>query len=86
MITQPNDFNCALVYRALVAGSLREALRTAAKQLDRGREKIKFTARVDLTRRLHAFSLNSSIVQILKDSVNTGSYLNPAEQSETKEP
>lgn len=83
MIVQIDDFSRALVYRALVAGSIREALKTAAKQLDAGKEKIKFSARVDLTRRLHVFSSNSPIVQILKDSVKPGSYLVPIEQSES---
>lgn len=68
-ITQVDDFSRALVYRVLVAGSIREALRTAAKQLDSGKEKIKFTARVDLTRRLKFLSPGSPMVQILKESV-----------------
>ena len=65
LITQVDDFSRALVYRVLVAGSIREALRTAAKQLDSGKEKIKFTARVDLTRRLKFLSPGS----LLKESV-----------------
>lgn len=81
MITQPDDFNCALVYRVIVAGSIREALRTAAKQLDAGKEKIKFTARVDLTRRLRFLSPDSPMVQILKDSVKTESFPVLIEQS-----
>lgn len=69
LITQVDDFSRALVYRVLVAGSIREALRTDAKQLDSGKEKIKFTARVDLTRRLKFLSPGSPMVQILKESV-----------------
>ncbi|WP_418941805.1 hypothetical protein [Parasutterella excrementihominis] len=78
-ITQVDDFSRALVYRVLVAGSIREALRTAAKQLDSGKEKIKFTARVDLTRRLKFLSPNSPMVQILKESVKPEVFPVPIE-------
>ena len=79
MITQVDDFSRALVYRVLVAGSIREALRTVAKQLDSGKEKIKFTARVDLTRRLKFLSPNSPMVQILKESVKSEAFPVPIE-------
>lgn len=78
-ITQVDDFSRALVYRVLVAGSIREALRTAAKQLDSGKEKIKFTARVDLTRRLKFLSPGSPMVQILKESVKSEALPVPIE-------
>lgn len=78
-ITQVDDFSRALVYRVLVAGSIREALRTAAKQLDSGKEKIKFTARVDLTRRLKFLSPGSPMVQILKESVKPEVFPVPIE-------
>lgn len=77
LITQVDDFSRALVYRILVAGSIREALRTA---LDSGKEKIKFTARVDLTRRLKFLSPGSPMVQILKESVKPESFPVPIEQ------
>ena len=80
MIVQIDDFSRALVYRVLVAGSIREALRTAAKQLDSGKEKIKFTARVDLTRRLKFLSPGSPMVQILKESVKPEVFPVPIEQ------
>lgn len=80
LITQVDDFSRALVYRVLVAGSIREALRTAAKQLDSGKEKIKFTARVDLTRRLKFLSPGSPMVQILKESVKPEVFPVPIEQ------
>ena len=79
LITQVDDFSRALVYRILVAGSIREALRTAAKQLDSGKEKIKFTARVDLTRRLKFLSPGSPMVQILKESVKSEALPVPIE-------
>ena len=79
LITQVDDFSRALVYRVLVAGSIREALRTAAKQLDSGKEKIKFTARVDLTRRLKFLSPGSPMVQILKESVKSEVFSVPIE-------
>lgn len=78
-ITQVDDFSRALVYRVLVAGSIREALRTAAKQLDSGKEKIKFTARVDLTRRLKFLSPGSPMVQILKESIKPEVFPVPIE-------
>lgn len=78
-ITQVDDFSRALVYRVLVAGSIREALRTAAKQLDSGKEKIKFTARVDLTRRLKFLSPGSPMVQILKESAKPEVFPVPIE-------
>lgn len=80
LITQVDDFSRALVYRVLVAGSIREALRIAAKQLDSGKEKIKFTARVDLTRRLKFLSPGSPMIQILKESVKPEVFPVPIEQ------
>ena len=52
MTVDVTDFSAALVYRCLVAGSLRLALKTAAKVLDAGKESIKQRLKVDLSRNL----------------------------------
>ena len=52
MTVDITDFSAALVYRCLVAGSLRLALKTAAKALDAGKESIKQRLKVDLSRNL----------------------------------
>lgn len=52
MTVDITDFSAALVYRCLVAGSLRLALKTAARVLDTGRESIKQRLKVDLNRNL----------------------------------
>lgn len=52
MTVDVTDFSAALVYRCLVAGSLRLALKTAAKALDAGKESIKQRLKVDLNRNL----------------------------------
>lgn len=52
MTVDVTDFSAALVYRCLVAGSLRLALKTAAKVLDVGKESIKQRLKVDLNRNL----------------------------------
>lgn len=52
MTVNVSDFSAALVYRCLVAGSLRLALKAAAKVLDTGRESIKQRLKVDLNRNL----------------------------------
>lgn len=52
MTVDVTDFSAALVYRCLVAGSLRLALRTAARVLDNGRKSIKQRLKVDLNRNL----------------------------------
>lgn len=54
MTVNVTDFSAALVYRCLVAGSLRLALKAAARVLDAGRESIKQRLRVDLNRNLKA--------------------------------
>ena len=48
MTVDITDFSAALVYRCLVAGSLRLALKTAARVLDTGKESIKQRLKVDL--------------------------------------
>lgn len=52
MTVDITDFSAALVYRCLVAGSLRLALKTAAKVLDAGKDSIKQRLKVDLNRNL----------------------------------
>ena len=52
MTVDVTDFSAALVYRCLVAGSLRLALKTAASVLDAGKESIKQRLKVDLSRNL----------------------------------
>lgn len=52
MTVDITDFSAALVYRCLVAGSLRLALKTAARVLDAGKEAIKQRLKVDLNRNL----------------------------------
>ena len=52
MTVDVTDFSAALVYRCLVAGSLRLALKTAARVLDTGKESIKQRLKVDLNRNL----------------------------------
>lgn len=52
MTVDITDFSAALVYRCLVAGSLRLALKTAARVLDAGKESIKQRLKVDLNRNL----------------------------------
>jgi hypothetical protein len=52
MTVNVSDFSAALVYRCLVAGSLRLALKTAARVLDAGKESIKQRLKVDLNRNL----------------------------------
>lgn len=52
MTVDITDFSAALVYRCLVAGSLRLALKTAARVLDAGKESIKQRLKVDLSRNL----------------------------------
>lgn len=52
MTVDVTDFSAALVYRCLVAGSLRLALKAAAKVLDAGKESIKQRLKVDLNRNL----------------------------------
>ena len=52
MTVDVTDFSAALVYRCLVAGSLRLALKTAARVLDTGKESIKQSLKVDLNRNL----------------------------------
>lgn len=52
MTVNVTDFSAALVYRCLVAGTLRLALKTAARVLDTGRESIKQRLKVDLNRNL----------------------------------
>lgn len=54
MTVNVTDFSAALVYRCLVAGSLRLALKAAARVLDAGRESLKQRLRVDLNRNLKA--------------------------------
>lgn len=54
MTVDITDFSAALVYRCLVAGSLRLALKAAARVLDNGRESIKQRLKVDLNRNLKA--------------------------------
>lgn len=54
MTVDITDFSAALVYRCLVAGSLRLALKTAARVLDAGKESIKQRLKVDLNRNLKA--------------------------------
>ncbi len=52
MTAQVTDSARGLVFRALVAGSIREMLRVAARRLDSGAtEKIKFSGLIDLDRR-----------------------------------
>lgn len=52
MTVNVTDFSVALVYRCLVAGSLRLALKVAARVLDAGKESIKQRLKVDLNRNL----------------------------------
>lgn len=52
MTVDVTDFSAALVYRCLVAGSLRLALKTAARVLDAGKVSIKQRLKVDLNRNL----------------------------------
>lgn len=52
MTVNVTDFSAALVFRCLVAGSLRLALKAAAKVLDAGKESIKQRLKVDLNRNL----------------------------------
>lgn len=52
MTVDVTDFSAALVYRCLVAGSLRLALKTAARVLDSGVTEIKQRLKVDLNRNL----------------------------------
>lgn len=52
MTVDITDFSAALVYRCLVAGSLRLALKAAARVLDAGKESIKQRLKVDLNRNL----------------------------------
>ena len=52
MTVDVTDFSAALVYRCLVAGSLRLALKAAARVLDAGKESIKQRLKVDLSRNL----------------------------------
>lgn len=52
MTVDITDFSAALVYRCLVAGSLRLALKTAARVLDAGKDSIKQRLKVDLNRNL----------------------------------
>ena len=52
MTVDITDFSAALVYRCLVAGSLRLALKAAARVLDAGKESIKQRLKVDLSRNL----------------------------------
>lgn len=52
MTVDVTDFSAALVYRCLVAGSLRLALKAAARVLDAGKESIKQRLKVDLNRNL----------------------------------
>lgn len=52
MTVNVSDFSAALVYRCLVAGSLRLALKTAARVLDSGVTEIKQRLKVDLNRNL----------------------------------
>lgn len=52
LTAQETDSARGLVFRALVAGSIREMLRLAARRLDSGAtEKIKFSGFIDLDRR-----------------------------------
>lgn len=52
LTAQETDSARGLVFRALVAGSIREMLRVAARRLDSGAtEKIKFSGYIDLDRR-----------------------------------
>lgn len=48
MTVDVTDFSAALVYRCIVAGSLRLALKAAARVLDAGKESIKQRLKVDL--------------------------------------
>lgn len=52
MTVDVTDFSAALVYRCLVAGSLRLALKAAARVLDAGKDSIKQRLKVDLSRNL----------------------------------
>lgn len=52
MTVDVTDFSAALVYRCLVAGSLRLALKAAARVLDAGKASIKQRLKVDLNRNL----------------------------------
>ena len=52
MTVNVSDFSAALVYRCLVDGSLRLALKTAARVLDSGVTEIKQRLKVDLNRNL----------------------------------
>lgn len=52
MTVNVTDFSAALVYRCLVAGSLRLALKAAARVLDAGKDSIKQRLKVDLNRNL----------------------------------
>lgn len=52
MTVDITDFSAALVYRCLVAGSLRLALKAAARVLDAGKDSIKQRLKVDLNRNL----------------------------------
>lgn len=52
MTVNVTDFSVSLVYRCIVAGSLRLALRTAARVLDAGKASIKQRLKVDLNRNL----------------------------------
>lgn len=52
MTVDITDFSAALVYRCLVAGSLRLALKAAARVLDAGKDSIKQRLKVDLSRNL----------------------------------
>ena len=52
MTVDITNFSAALVYRCLVAGSLRLALKTAARVLDSGVTEIKQRLKVDLNRNL----------------------------------
>ena len=54
MTVDITDFSAALVYRCLVAGSLRLALKATARVLDNGRASIKQRLKVDLNRNLKA--------------------------------
>ncbi len=52
MTVDVTDFSAALVYRCLVAGSLRLALKAAARVLDAGKDSIKQRLKVDINRNL----------------------------------
>lgn len=52
MTVDVTDFSAALVYRSLVAGSLRLALKAAARVLDAGKDSIKQRLKVDINRNL----------------------------------